>query len=121
MSAKDFELNPASDDASTIFVEALERAYDLGEENGGSMDWDDVRVALEAALEMFPGRGGELLKLAESNGEIQAVFPEDHDPSAAEMSAAKLILAYRNPENLSWDEVDLARSYLHDNRFNLAP
>jgi hypothetical protein len=121
MPANKFELSPSSEDASQLFVETLERAYERGEESGGSMDWNDVQEALAAAKKMFPGQADELLKLAGENEAIEAVFPVGHDPAAAELAAAKLILAYRNPENVSWDEVDLARSYLHDDEFNPKP
>lgn len=121
MSGNEFELSPAGEETSQDFITILERAYELGEERGGSMDWNDVQYALEAAKRMFPGLGDELLELAGENEDISVVFPIGHSTSPAELAAAKLILAYRDPENVSWDEVDLARSYLHDDNTGFKP
>ncbi|MTH95262.1 hypothetical protein [Roseibium sp. RKSG952] len=93
MPATRFLLSPAPEDASQLFIETLERAYELGEVNGGSIDWNDVQDALASAIKMFPGQADELLKLAGENEAIMAVFPDGHDPAAAELAAAKLILA----------------------------
>lgn len=94
----------------------LDAAYANGEAKGGSMDWNDVQAALEKAVE---GLGGEARLFMDdaAQGEhedgVKIEFADGTDISAEVWSASLLLLAYRYPEDVKWEDVDAAWEALH--------
>jgi hypothetical protein len=113
---KTIDLGAAEPEALAEYVRLLNVAYDNGEARGGSMEWSDVETALEKAVEAF-GEAGTAFR--EANDEIQyaddsdledidLLFVAGHEPSDAEMSAAKLMKAFVGGDHVKWEAVDEA-------------
>jgi len=93
------------------FRNLLNTAYDNGEKNGGSMDWNDVQLALDKAVEALGNGAQDFMDRAEV-GEIEdgagIFFMPGTDVTNVVMAAAKLVNAYRFPESVKWEDVDEA-------------
>lgn len=98
----------------------LNTAYENGEKNGGSMDWNDVQCALDKAIEALGSGAEDFMKKAEAGGidedEAGIFFMPGTDVTNVVMSATKLVWAYRYPENVKWEDVDDAWNLLSVNK-----
>ena len=98
-----------NESALAEFSELLRQAYEHGEESGGTMDWNDVQAALKKAVDALGAPAQQFMAVANIDG-----FDEDPivacspDASLEAKAAAQLIYAYRNPQSVDWEDVDLA-------------
>lgn len=90
------------------FADRLKQAYANGEASGGTMDWDDVQEALDKAVEAFGPQAEAFMTVATSEDgfteEPTITFPSDS--SWETRSAATLLIAYRYPSEVKWEDVD---------------
>lgn len=90
------------------YADLLREAYDNGAKNDATMDWNDVQKAHAKAVEAFGDEGEAFVAAAEAgfNDEPKVTFPAD--ASWEVRSAAQLLFAYRYPDDVAWEDVDLA-------------
>lgn len=97
-----------NDTALAEYADLLREAYDNGAKNDSTMDWGDVQAAVNKAVEAF-GEDGSAFQAAALSGfkqEPRVTFPTD--ASWETRSAAQLLFAYRYPDAVDWEDVDLA-------------
>lgn len=101
------------------FAKLLAEAYDNGEQRGGHMDWNDIQLALDKAVhalggdaERYMGDAADGFPELADGDEPVIRFPEGFDAGNVELSAAKLLIAYRTPDEVRWEDVDDAMESL---------
>lgn len=105
----EFFLGETVDDEALVeFASLLRAAYENGRERGAHMDWNDVAAAKAKAVEAFGADGIAFQAAAEAGfvDEPQVSYPVD--ASWEVRAAASLLLAYRYPEDVAWEDVDSA-------------
>lgn len=105
----EFHLGDTIDEAALeAYSKLLREAYDNGESNNATMDWNDVQAALDKAIEAF-GADAEAFKAAADAGfDDEPLLSTPADISGEARSAAQLIFAYRYPESVDIEDVDQA-------------
>lgn len=105
----DFQIGDSiNETALDEFTVLLREAYENGARNDATMDWDIVQKAHAKAVEAF-GRDGEAFVAAADAGfEQEPRITFLSDASWETRSAAQLLFAYRYPEDVEWEDVDLA-------------
>ncbi|RWL22521.1 MAG: hypothetical protein EOR63_32300 [Mesorhizobium sp.] len=95
----------------------LDVAYRNGEAHGSQMDWSDVQTALAKAVSTLGGEAAAFMEDSESDegleDGVKIVFAEGTEVTAEVWSAALLLLAYRFPDSVEWEDVDSAWEALH--------
>lgn len=118
MAKEEYTVGPDLDASGlAIYRELLETAYTNGEARGGSMDWSDVQLALEKAVQALGGEARQFMEDTEADDGIEdgvkLVFSEGSEVSDEAWSACLLLLAYRFPDSVKWEDVDAAWEALH--------
>lgn len=90
------------------FADLLRQAYDNGAKNNATMDWNDVQSAVEKAAEAFGDEGLAFQFAAEAGFEDEPKVTFPADASWETRAAAQLLFAYRHPDSVEWEDVDLA-------------
>jgi hypothetical protein len=90
------------------FSSLLRAAYDNGKADSAHMDWDDVAAALEKAIEAF-GEDGRAFEAAANEGfDVEPVVTYPMGASWEVRAAVALLFAYRYPDDVEWEDVDMA-------------
>lgn len=97
-----------NDAAITEFSALLRTAYDNGQANGGSIDWNDVQAALDKAVEAFGEDGATFIADANAGFEEEPKIRFATDLSWEEAAAAGVLYAYRYPQDVDIEDVDQA-------------
>ena len=107
-----FEVGPKVDAGKlTAYAELLEAAYKNGEERGSQMDWNDVQAALDKAIEAVGPEAERYMKDASEgilDEDTSIFFADGTDQTPELVSACTLLMAYRYPEEVEWEDVDKA-------------
>jgi hypothetical protein len=90
------------------FAVLLREAYENGKRNDATMDWNDVQKAHAKAVEAFGEDGAAFAAAAEEGFEMEPRVTFPADASWETRSAAQLLFAYRYPEEVRWEDVDLS-------------
>lgn len=118
MSKNEYVVGPDIDhEGLTEYRRLLDKAYENGRKRGAHMDWSDVEAALDKAVVSL----GEEAKvfIADSQSDeglddgVKVSFAEGTAVSDDAWSAALLLLAYRFPDDVEWEDVDAAWEALH--------
>lgn len=94
--------------ALEAYSRLLREAYDNGESNDATMDWNDVLAALDKAVEVFGSDGAAFKAAAEAGFEEEPKVTTPLDVPGEARSAAQLLFAYRYPDTVDWEDVDQA-------------
>ncbi|NTF17957.1 hypothetical protein G6L37_06040 [Agrobacterium rubi] len=90
------------------FADLLREAYDNGARNNSTMEWNDVQAAFDKATDAFGDEGLAFQFAAEAGFEEEPKITFPTDASWETRAAAQLLFAYRYPDNVEWEDVDLA-------------
>lgn len=105
----DFQIGDnVNETALNEFAVLLRVAYANGADNDSTMDWDDVQQAHAKAVEAFGADGAAFVAAAEEGFEMEPRMTYPTDATWELRSAAQLLFAYRYPEDVAWDDVDLS-------------
>lgn len=117
-----YEVGDVVDEAALAeYAALLRKAYQNGEERGGSMDWSDVQEAANKAVEALGPIARQFSEDAEEGFEEEPGVTYPLSGSVEVRSAAELLYAYRYPDDVNWEDVDQAYNTLvnpppaHDN------
>lgn len=119
MAKSEYTVGPAIDEEKLQkYAELLNQAYERGDEADGEMDWDDIQKAHDMAVEALGDGAREFVADANSDegheDGVKLLFPETYTEISNEAwSACLLLLAYRYPEDVKWEDVDDAWESLH--------
>lgn len=105
----DFQIGDSvNETALGEFATLLREAYDNGKHNDATMDWDDVQKAHAKAVEAFGDDGAAFVAAADEGFETEPRVTYPADASWETRSAAQILFAYRYPEDVQWEDVDLS-------------
>jgi hypothetical protein len=90
------------------FSSLLRTAYNNGRTNNAQMDWNDVSAALQKAAQAFGEDGSAYLAAANDGFDVEPAVTYPVDASWDVRAAAALLFAYRYPEDVAWEDVDMA-------------
>lgn len=90
------------------FSAALKAAYANGSARGGSMDWSDVQLALSLAIDALGDEAKAFMEAAAEGFDEEPSMSLPKDASPDVRSAAHLLFAYRYPDAVEWEDIDLA-------------
>jgi hypothetical protein len=105
----DFQIGDSvNETALGEFAVLLREAYENGARNDATMDWDDVQKAHAKAVEAFGEDGAAFVAAADEGFEMEPRVTYPSDAAWETRSAAQLLFAYRYPEDVQWEDVDLS-------------
>jgi hypothetical protein len=105
----DFQIGDSvNETALGEFTVLLREAYENGARNDATMDWDDVQKAHAKAVEAFGEDGAAFVAAAGEGFEMEPRVTYPSDTAWETRSAAQLLFAYRYPEDVQWEDVDLS-------------
>lgn len=90
------------------FSVLLRTAYDNAKINNATLDWNDVSVALQKAVEAFGEDGQSYIAAANDGFDVEPALTYPVDASWDVRAAATLLFAYRYPEDVDLEDVDSA-------------